>query len=124
MNIEEGVNNRKDFVGTSRDLSLLRLHPKTGRTHQIRVHMAHLGHPILGDAQYSRGKTEKMLGLEVRGPGNEDIFLLALHAPHPVRSRKNTIEYIHTGITWLQERADPISILAGDLNCHFSCYHR
>jgi 23S rRNA pseudouridine1911/1915/1917 synthase len=39
--------------------------PKTGRTHQIRVHMAHLRHPILGDAQYSRRKTEKMLGIEV-----------------------------------------------------------
>ena len=39
--------------------------PRTGRTHQIRVHMAHLGHPILGDTQYGRGKTEKKLGLEV-----------------------------------------------------------
>jgi 23S rRNA pseudouridine1911/1915/1917 synthase len=26
--------------------------PKTGRTHQIRVHMAHIGHPIIGDALY------------------------------------------------------------------------
>ncbi len=39
--------------------------PKTGRTHQIRVHMAHIGHPILGDRQYGHGKTERKLGLEV-----------------------------------------------------------
>ena len=35
-------------------LSLLRCQPKTGRTHQIRVHMQHIGHPILGDRQYGR----------------------------------------------------------------------
>lgn len=32
--------------------SLLELHPITGRTHQLRVHCAHIGHPILGDPQY------------------------------------------------------------------------
>jgi len=30
--------------------------PRTGRTHQIRVHLAHRGHPILGDAVYARGR--------------------------------------------------------------------
>lgn len=33
----------------------LRLHPLTGRTHQLRVHMKALGHPILGDEFYSEG---------------------------------------------------------------------
>lgn len=35
------------------DAALLRLTLETGRTHQIRVHMAHIGHPILGDAAYA-----------------------------------------------------------------------
>lgn len=34
------------------NLSLIYLHLKTGRTHQIRVHMSYIGHPIVGDSLY------------------------------------------------------------------------
>ncbi len=37
-------------------LSLLKVFPKTGRTHQIRVHLASIGHPIVGDKIYGRKK--------------------------------------------------------------------
>jgi 23S rRNA pseudouridine1911/1915/1917 synthase len=37
------------------DRALVAAHPLTGRTHQIRVHLAHLGHPILGDKLYQEG---------------------------------------------------------------------
>lgn len=37
-----------------RDFSIVELHPKSGRTHQLRVHMAALGHPIVGDTLYGR----------------------------------------------------------------------
>lgn len=36
--------------------SLLELHPETGRTHQLRVHLAHIGNPIVGDPLYGKGK--------------------------------------------------------------------
>jgi 23S rRNA pseudouridine1911/1915/1917 synthase len=36
--------------------TLVRLFPKTGRTHQLRVHLAALGHPIVGDKVYGRGR--------------------------------------------------------------------
>jgi 23S rRNA pseudouridine1911/1915/1917 synthase len=44
--------------------TLLEAAPRTGRTHQIRVHLAATGHPILGDARYGGGGDEaKRLGL-------------------------------------------------------------
>ncbi len=35
-----------------KNFALVKLMPKTGRTHQLRVHMSHIGHPIIGDTQY------------------------------------------------------------------------
>ncbi len=42
-------------VASDGKLSLLECRPKTGRTHQIRVHLKHLGHPIAGDRVYGGG---------------------------------------------------------------------
>ena len=39
--------------------SLVEVRPKTGRTHQIRVHMASIGHPVLGDTLYGSKKNEE-----------------------------------------------------------------
>ncbi len=39
------------------DFALVELHIHTGRTHQIRVHMAHIGHSVVGDATYGRART-------------------------------------------------------------------
>jgi len=63
------------------NLSLLECRPKTGRTHQIRVHLKHLGHPIAGDRVYGGGADfpRQMLHawkLAVRHPrsGQEMLF--------------------------------------------------
>jgi 23S rRNA pseudouridine1911/1915/1917 synthase len=44
---------------TFRDTTLLEVRPVTGRTHQIRVHMAAAGHPVAGDALYGRKKAAR-----------------------------------------------------------------
>ena len=42
----------KTFRRDERDFSLLAVHPLSGRKHQIRIHLAHIGHPIVGDKLY------------------------------------------------------------------------
>jgi 23S rRNA pseudouridine1911/1915/1917 synthase len=39
--------------------SLVEVYPKTGRTHQIRVHMKHVGHPVVSDSKYAGRKTSR-----------------------------------------------------------------
>ncbi|MDR2881167.1 MAG: RluA family pseudouridine synthase [Azoarcus sp.] len=64
--------------------SLLEVELKTGRTHQIRVHLSHLGFPLVGDDKYGDFALNRMLG-------NEGLRRMFLHAAklafaHPVKS--------------------------------------
>ncbi|KRQ87312.1 Ribosomal large subunit pseudouridine synthase D [Caloramator mitchellensis] len=43
-----------EVLSSSDEISLVKLTLETGRTHQIRVHLSHIGHPILGDTLYGR----------------------------------------------------------------------
>lgn len=49
-----------NVLKTDGKLSLLELRPTTGRTHQLRVHLRHLGHPILGDELYGGQPAERL----------------------------------------------------------------
>jgi 23S rRNA pseudouridine1911/1915/1917 synthase len=51
----------KSFGGGA--VSLVECRLATGRTHQIRVHMTSLGHPLVGDPSYGRGRASKSGGL-------------------------------------------------------------
>lgn len=64
-------------------LTMLELTPKTGRTHQLRVHLAHLGYPILGDTKYGK-VTSKEAG----------FGRLALHAQELGFQHPRTNEFI------------------------------
>ena len=77
-------------------LSLLRLTLETGRTHQIRVHLAHTGHPVLGDPVYAASFKTRVLAIPPELKGSvERLNRQALHAAklgfeHP-RSHKKLI---------------------------------
>ena len=49
------------------NFSLVRLMPRTGRTHQLRVHLSHYGSPILGDRVYGKGTSFERLALHAYG---------------------------------------------------------
>lgn len=53
----------------SKGKTLVALYPKTGRTHQLRVHMAYLGHPILGDDRYGKVNSLHRLALHAQSIG-------------------------------------------------------
>jgi 23S rRNA pseudouridine1911/1915/1917 synthase len=74
------------FSNALGDFAMLRCFPETGRMHQIRVHLEHLGHPLVGDKIYGtdgRAYLEQVAG----GLSDESVARLILprHALHACR---------------------------------------
>ena len=81
-------------------LCKLELHPITGRTHQLRVHCAYMGFPILGDPQYGNEKSKKIS--EKMGVNTQFLGAKSLQFSHPI-----------TG-----ERLEIQSTIHGEISCH------
>ncbi len=73
--------------------ALIKLELETGRTHQIRVHMAHIGHPVIGDPVYGTGfkSSDRMLPESVQvaiaNLGRQALHAAELGFEHPVTGR-------------------------------------
>ncbi len=70
-------------LSASEHASLLELHPLTGRTHQLRVHCAYLGCPVLGDPQY--GTEASRAFSEAHGLTHQQLCAVRLRFLHPLR---------------------------------------
>jgi tRNA pseudouridine32 synthase / 23S rRNA pseudouridine746 synthase len=84
---------RWKVLGKDKNLALLALTPVTGRTHQLRVHCAAMGFPILGDRIYGTGReTGAMLHLHARAieiPLYKNKEPVRVEAPVPVHMRES-----------------------------------
>lgn len=73
------------ILNVGKQYSLLELKPTTGRTHQLRVHLAQLGHPIVGDSMYGGRRAERLFlharELEITLP---DRRRMTFESPVPV----------------------------------------
>jgi 23S rRNA pseudouridine1911/1915/1917 synthase len=67
--------------------SLLRVRLETGRTHQIRAHMAAIGHPVCGDPQYGGAESGRRLGLT-----RQFLHATSLRFKHPITGASTTCE--------------------------------
>ena len=75
-------------VAPLRDAALVECRLETGRTHQVRVHMASIGHPLLGDPVYgSAGKTHRKLLNDLHFQ-RQALHAAELGFTHPVTKRK------------------------------------
>ncbi len=79
-----------------RYVSLVRCRLRTGRTHQIRVHMKHIGHPIVGDPVYSgpqwRGIPDKRVQRALSSLGRQALHAARIAFVHPRTGQVMTVE--------------------------------
>lgn len=72
-----------NVVKRLKNTTIVHLILETGRTHQIRVHMAHIGHPIVGDTMYNARKTAK---------DNYELHAIQLEFEHPFLNKAVVIK--------------------------------
>ena len=97
---------RYEVLGQAPSITWLELRPETGRTHQLRVHCAAAGCPIVGDRLYGRAEPGKLLHLHARAivlPLSQNKPAIRVAAPPPLHMREAL-----ASCGWIADR-DPVS---------------
>jgi 23S rRNA pseudouridine1911/1915/1917 synthase len=85
-----------EVIEPLRHLALVRCRIRTGRTHQVRLHMKHIGHPIVGDPIYSgpqwRGIPDKRLQKAIASFPRQALHASRIVVPHPRTGESLTFE--------------------------------
>ncbi|MDQ3239214.1 MAG: RluA family pseudouridine synthase [bacterium] len=90
-NMTDGITkkNRAFFEKEAMEYSLLKVFPKTGRTHQIRVHMKYIHKPLVGDNTYT-GK--KLYRLDTKWCGRQFLHAFSIKFRHPITGEDKYFE--------------------------------
>jgi 23S rRNA pseudouridine1911/1915/1917 synthase len=111
---------RTDFTRLARfdSADLLRAHLYTGRTHQIRVHLAAIGHPVVGDDTYGGGGGRRLMQLP---PRRHFLHAAWLQFRHPVSGKEIDIrsplpEDLRRALAATAQGSLPDDAFAGDLD--------
>jgi 23S rRNA pseudouridine1911/1915/1917 synthase len=88
VSIDRGRRSKTEFkpVESLREATLLNVYPRTGRTHQIRVHMSYIGHPVIGDAVYGNKNTARVA--ERIGLKRQFLHAAGIEFAHPLSGKK------------------------------------
>ena len=87
---KSAITRYKVVGGLGDSVSLLAVRLTTGRTHQIRVHLGHLGHPVVGDRLYGRARRDRLRDLPpaaaaaFAGLGRQALHATVLGFDHPI----------------------------------------
>ncbi len=68
-------------------MTLVKLQLQTGRTHQIRVHMAHIGHPLAGDKLYGNEDAQEIDKKYAR----QALHAVKISLPHPITNEEISV---------------------------------
>lgn len=90
--------------------TLLDVEIKTGRTHQIRVHLASINYPVVGDVTYNEGRDNTIADIEVR-KAVQKLGRFFLHAEHLAFTHPQTGERIELSCQISQELAELLKLL-------------
>lgn len=88
IDLTRGKSAQTDWIVIKREdtgITRVKLHPVTGRTHQLRVHMAEIGHPVLGDNFYAHEKA-------LKAANRLQLHALRLMIYHPATSEQQWFE--------------------------------
>jgi len=97
---------RYKLVAPFTEASQVNVHILTGRTHQVRVHMAHLGHPVVGDALYGKNRHKNLARTFLQMPDRPMLHAGLLRFIHPSSGEE---------MTFKQELPADFSVCAGYL---------
>ena len=83
---------RYKLVDGFSEAAQVNVHILTGRTHQVRVHMAHLGHPVVGDALYGKNRHKNLSRTFLEMPDRPMLHAGLLRFQHPLTGKELTFK--------------------------------